>query len=131
LVLDKETGFAIGIIQAGSSKESYAISWNNIIERLNELSINPFAQDALPVAASKSQQISTSNKVSKLSMSTKKTRFAESLSINNNEQLEQLVNFAKIRTADENDEEVDITELIKLFPSRNIVSSQRLFYSIF
>jgi nucleoside-triphosphatase THEP1 len=68
LVLDKETGFAIGVIQAGSGKESYAISWNNIIEKLEELSINPSAQDAFSVISLRSQQasISTSTKVSNL-----------------------------------------------------------------
>lgn len=68
LVLDKETGFAIGVIQAGSGKESYAISWKNIIAQLKELSINPSAQDAFSVVSLRSQQasISTSTKVSNL-----------------------------------------------------------------
>jgi nucleoside-triphosphatase THEP1 len=68
LVLDKETGFAIGVIQAGSGKESYAISWNNITDKLEELSINPSAQDVFSVISLRTQQtsISTSTKVSNL-----------------------------------------------------------------
>jgi|GEM_PF-5268493 len=68
LVLDEETGCAIGVIQAGSSRESYAISWNNITKKLEELSINPSAQDAFSVVSLRSQQtsISTSTKVSNL-----------------------------------------------------------------
>lgn len=68
LVLDKESGCAIGVIQAGAGKESYAISWNNIIDKLKELSIDPAAQDAFSVVSLRSQQtsISQSAKVSNL-----------------------------------------------------------------
>jgi hypothetical protein len=53
LVLDKETGCAIGIIQAGSGKASYAISWRNIIEMLDKLSINPSTPSKLLISLKK------------------------------------------------------------------------------
>lgn len=40
-VLDEKSGCVIGVVQSSSSKESYVISWSNIIDRLKLLEINP------------------------------------------------------------------------------------------
>ncbi|WP_293073174.1 NB-ARC domain-containing protein [Okeania sp. SIO3B5] len=46
LVLDNNSGCAIGVIQSSDNKESYVISWENIIYRLKLLEIYPRRQEA-------------------------------------------------------------------------------------
>ncbi|WP_293060294.1 NB-ARC domain-containing protein [Okeania sp. SIO2B3] len=46
LVLDKNSGCAIGVIQSSDNKETYVISWENIIDRLKLLEIDPRRQEA-------------------------------------------------------------------------------------
>ncbi|XZN96728.1 MAG: NB-ARC domain-containing protein [Microcoleus sp.] len=60
LVLDKETGCAIGVIQSTRSKESYVISWKNIVGTLKELDLDPSAQDAFSVVSLTTEQTSIS-----------------------------------------------------------------------
>lgn len=63
LVLDTKTGYAIGVIQAKAGQESYAISWNNIIDELQCLSLNPSVADAFSVISVVSQQTSISSSI--------------------------------------------------------------------
>lgn len=46
LVLDKDSDCAIGVIQSSGHQETYVISWENIIDRLKLLEINPRQQEA-------------------------------------------------------------------------------------
>ena len=60
LVLDTESGNAIGVIQASTSQESYAIKWKNILEELKKLSINPDSVSAFSTVALRNQATSVS-----------------------------------------------------------------------
>lgn len=47
LVINRETGCAIGVIQSTRSTESYVISWKNILEQLKELGLFPYPKVAV------------------------------------------------------------------------------------
>lgn len=61
LVLDTESGNAIGVIQASTSQESYAIKWTNITEELKRLSISPDSVSAFSTIALRHQTTSVSD----------------------------------------------------------------------
>lgn len=60
LVLDRESCCAIGVIQSTcpKQKESYIISWKNIVDTLKQLGIDPGARDAFSVVSLRTQQSS-------------------------------------------------------------------------
>ena len=60
LVIDIQSGDAIGVIQASTSKESYAIKWKNISEELKKISINPDNVAAFSTVALRHQKTSAS-----------------------------------------------------------------------
>ncbi len=60
LVLDKDSGNAIGVIQASTSQKSYAIKWKNISKELGKLSIHPDNVSAFSTIALRLQWTSDS-----------------------------------------------------------------------
>ena len=60
LVLDRDTDCAIGVIQSTRLKESYVISWKNIVNILKKLDLDPSSQDAFSVIYVRNQLTSIS-----------------------------------------------------------------------
>lgn len=61
VVLERESGNAIGVIQASTSQESYAIKWANISQELKKLDISPDNVSAFSTVALRLQNTSISS----------------------------------------------------------------------